>query len=111
MKTPNLTLPLIIVAVILFFVGRFTAPETIVEDKHKIDSLTRDLNSALRREAVAIDSTNHYKVQSNTWFNEFTKAEKNKSVTHTIYDNRKKTIDALLDADLDSAFRAVYPDK
>lgn len=100
-----------IVAVVLFFLGRFTAPVKTVEDTRKIDSLTRDLDKATKARDNAIDSMNHFIILSDTWFNEYQKLRKIKSITHTVYDNRKRAIDRLTDADLDSAFRAVYPDK
>ncbi|HQQ81955.1 MAG TPA: hypothetical protein PK059_02140 [Cyclobacteriaceae bacterium] len=101
----------VIAAIALFLIGRWTAPVTVVEDKRKIDSLVNDLDKAIFLRDQAEDSMNHYRIQSDTWFAEYEKERKTKSVTHTVYDNRKKAIDRLTDADLDSAFRAVYPDK
>lgn len=102
---------LLILAIVLFALGRFTAPEKIVEDKRKIDSLTQDLNQAQKRELVHKDSIRQLIIMSDTWFTAYEKEKNSKSVTHTVYDNRKKAIDVMPDSTLFREFLAVYPDK
>lgn len=98
----SLTGALIVLAVVLFFLGRFTAPVKTVEDTRKIDSLTRDI-------ARSNDSLNHYRILSNTWFQKAMDAQRIKAVTRTIYTHDTIRINTFTDAQLDSAFRARYP--
>ncbi len=102
---------IVLVCVALFLIGRFTAPQKPTDDRRAIDSLKAKIATHERREAILKDSLKRANIMSDTWYNLYDSATKIKSITHTIYDNRTKAIDRLTDADLDSAFRAVYPDK
>ena len=105
---PNLTSALIVLAIILFFVGRFTAPATAVEDTRKIDSLKRDIFSRTKREQILMDSVNHYRIMSDTWYQQAMSAPKAKVVTRDRYDNTAKIIDRSSVPELDSMFVARY---
>ncbi len=104
---PNLTSVLIVLAIVLFFVGRFTAPVKVVEDTHKIDSLIRDAAKRERREAILKDSVNHYKILSDTWF----KQAQNKKIERIIiykYNVDAAKISKFSKAEIDSAFTKRY---
>ncbi len=104
---PTITSALIVLAIILFFVGRFTAPVKMVEDTHKIDSLIRDAAKHERREAILKDSVNHYKILSDTWFEQ----AQNKKIERVIiykYNADTAKISKFSKDEIDSAFIKRY---
>lgn len=89
-------------------IGNLTAPKTIEDNQKVIDSLKRDIQARERKINEAIDSMNHYKVLSETWFQVANENIKKKTIYKTIYlrdtaRNNSFTLDQL-----DSAFRAKY---
>jgi len=63
----SLNVILILIAIGLFFVGRWTGPKHVVVDTHKIDSLIIDKKQAELDLAVFKDSVNQYKLIAHSW--------------------------------------------
>jgi hypothetical protein len=101
----------ILLGAILFFLGRQTAPIETTQDTQKLDSLRKDIQQRERRERQLMDSVTHYRILSDTWFNLAQSHLKEKQALWLKYNNEVSHIDNLTDAQLDSAFRAKYPDK
>lgn len=104
----KLTVILCLVAVALFFAGRWTAPKPGIDYQPKIDSLQRDIKARETREELAIDSMNHYRMMAETWYNEAEEAKKGKVIIRTVYKNELKKIERLNSLGIDSVFVLRY---
>lgn len=98
----------IIVACILFFVGRWTSPETVIDHKEEIEALKLDVKISEEQFKIAVDSMNHYKILSNIWFNEAQNNRKAKTVTRTIYNEDTTRNRSMSVLERDSTIRAIF---
>ncbi len=107
-KSIKIIIVVLAVGVVLFFAGRFTAPKPGKDYSREYDSI-RKVRLQLERELqMARDSTKHFVILSDTWFNEAMKAQKDKAKFKTLYDKEINRIHNFTDVQLDSAIRAVW---
>lgn len=102
---------LFIAMVVLFFVGRWTAPEPVdPRDKAEIEQLKREKANAWQLLNQAVDSMNVYKKNADAYRNRAILAEMDKILNQTKYEASVYRIDAYTPDQLDSLLIARYPD-
>ncbi len=99
---------LIIAAIALFFVGRFTAPPKEVEDTRRVDSITRELVKHIKGEQMWKDSSAFKDILATTWFNEAMKNKKGERVIITKFNEDTTRNRSLTVLQRDSAIRAIF---
>lgn len=104
-------LSFLFVVAFIFTIAIITAPPRQGENALLIDSLKRRAYKAERERDRARDSAKQFSILADTWYNLAQSKQKDRVVIRTVYNNEKKHIDSLSDRGLDSAFRAIYPDK
>lgn len=96
------------VIVVVFLIGRFSAPKPEQDNRRAIDRLVNDSRKRQKHEAVLKDSIQHLTILSNTWFKAYQDKEKEKVITRTIYVHDTTRNDRLKGTQLDSTLNARY---
>lgn len=102
------TIILCLVAVALFFAGRFTAAKPTQDNTREIDGLKRAIASRDIALKHSRDSIRQYSILADTWFKMSEETQKGKVITRTIYRNDTSKINDYSLPELDSMFRSRY---
>ena len=98
----------VVIIVLFYFIGRWTAPDKVVDRQKEIDSLVRDKEIALRLAAQHQEMETLYRNKAEQNLKRALEAEKVKVVHHTTYINEVNRNRSYSDAQRDSAILAIY---